>query len=99
VPAAPPATRPATTPKGRKRKNAEKEETENEKAKRERSISLISAINRVGEIKEDEDTMFCTYICAQMQKMTPKDRNEAHAQIFQTIMNITMGREEEIRNQ
>jgi hypothetical protein len=53
-----PGTRPAVTPKGRKRKNAE-DEAEGEKAKRERSecsATLISALNRVGEIKEDEDT-------------------------------------------
>lgn len=94
-------TRPtgSGTPREKKRKNTEQEkkESEAENAKRERSTSLLNALNRVGQRKEEEDkdTKFCKYICAQLQMMTANDRNEAHMQIFQVIMNITMNSEEE----
>jgi hypothetical protein len=82
---------PAAAPKGKKKKKTDKNEdkAELEEAKRARSSTLLAAMDRVGQRKEDADSKFCEYLCELLRTLSPSDRTEAHMQLFQVAMNFS----------
>jgi hypothetical protein len=88
------ATATAMRPTGgkAKRKKSDKEKKEDkelEEAKKARSSTLLAAMDRVGQVKEDEDSKLCDYLCEVLLKLSPGDRTEAHMQLFQVVMNFS----------
>jgi hypothetical protein len=81
-------TRPTGGKAKRKKTDKEKKEEEDE-AKKARSATLLAAMDRVGQAKEDADSKFCDYLCELLRALSPSDRTEAHMQLFQVVMNFS----------